>query len=381
VQDQINVLQAQLEVPALSRAQRDSIESQISYYESQLNQLRVATRLTRTGGVQLLTQATNPSVPFAPQPLRNAAIAAVLGLLLGVALAFAREHLDDTIRSKDDLETASRGLTVVGLIPAVAGWRDRSQPLVVAMNDPASPAAEAYRTLRTSVQFLRVDRPLQVVQITSAEPEEGKTTTAANLAIALARAGERVLLIECDLRRSRLHEFFGLRATPGFTSLLLGDTPVAEAVHQVEGEPRVYVLPSGPTPPNPSELLSSARAREVLTSFRANVDIVIVDSPPVLPVTDAMVLAGVVDATLVVAAAGKTSKRALARAIELLQQVNAPLIGTVLNSVRPRAAGSYGYEYGTGYGYAMKNEAPRIRRRGRRRLGDLRGETLLPRKT
>jgi non-specific protein-tyrosine kinase len=213
----------------------------------------------------------------------------------------------------------------------------------VSIEDPTSPAAEAYRTLRTSIQFLGLEQPMRTLQVTSANPQEGKTTTLANLAVALARSGSTVAIVCCDLRRPRVHEFFGLENDVGFTSVLLGKVPLAGAVQEVPDQARLSLLASGPLPPNPSELLSSRRTVEVFGSLQAEYDFVLIDAPPVLPVTDALVLSGRVDATLLVAVAGATTRKEAARAVELLRQVDAPLVGAVLNGVDTE--GSYGYAY------------------------------------
>ncbi|MGI9120369.1 MAG: YveK family protein, partial [Acidimicrobiales bacterium] len=222
-------------------------------YAEQLDQLQLARNLTETGGAQIVSQADQPTSPVRPTPLRNAAVALVVGLMLGVALAFLREYLDDTVKTKDDLQRATEGLTVLGLIPTVASWKDRKTPQVVSDTDPKSAAAEAYRSLRTSVQFIGLERPVTVIQLTSPNPSEGKTTTLANLAVALASAGQRVIVVCCDLRRPRIHEFFGLSNSVGFTSVLLGDTPLSAALQRVPRQSGLSMLASGPVPPNPSE--------------------------------------------------------------------------------------------------------------------------------
>jgi capsular exopolysaccharide synthesis family protein len=182
---------------------------------------------------------------------------------------------------------------------------------------------------------------MRTLQVTSANAREGKTTTLANLAVALARSGQSVVVVCCDLRRPRVHEFFGLDNEIGFTSVLLGKVPLARAVQDVPAQTRLSLLASGPLPPNPSELLSSKRTVEVLGSLQAEFDIVLIDSPPVLPVTDALVLSGRVDATLLIGVAGATTRKEATRAVELLRQVDAPLVGSVLNGVD--VEGGYGY--------------------------------------
>jgi non-specific protein-tyrosine kinase len=335
-------------------AQRTALQSQRANYSAQLSQLELAGNLTRTGGAQLVSAAALPGSPIRPTPKRNAALALVVGLLLGVGLAFLRDYLDETIKSKEDVERATGGRTMLGLIPIVAGWKDGDAPQVVAMQSPTSQAAEAYRTLRTSVQFLGLDRPLQVVQLTSPVAAEGKSTTLANLAVTMASAGNRVIAVCCDLRRPRLHEFFGLQNTTGFTSVLVGEEALERALQSVPGQPRLQVLSAGPTPPNPAELLSSPRVKVLFDQLRSSADVVLIDSPPVLPVTDGLIVSGLVDATIVVATTNRTSRKDLHRTVELLDQVQADVVGTVLNGVDPSRTYGLAYGYGSGYGYGYK---------------------------
>ena len=240
---------------------------------------------------------------------------------------------------------------MTGSIPIQDEWRDSSSAHAISIEEPESAAAEAYRTLRTSIQFLNLEQSLHVLQVSSPATSEGKTTTLVNLAIALACAGQRVVLVDCDLRRPRIHKFFQFESDPGFTSVLLGEAPLSMAVRSVGGIDGLRVLPAGPIPPNPSELLSGRRTTEILDSLRLESDFVLIDSPPVLPVSDASVIAARVDATLMVVNDNKTHGRQLARALELLSQVEATVIGTVLNRV---AKGTIDYGYGYGYGYRYR---------------------------
>ncbi len=322
-------------------AVRQNLQNQRITYGEQLDRLQLARNLTQTGGAQLVSAAAEPTTPVRPKPVRNALLGLVVGLMLGVGLAFLQEHLDDTVKDKEDLDRALPELPVLGLIPVVPGWKDLGTARVVSISDPTSPAAEAYRSLRTSVQFLSLDGPLRLIQVTSPNTSDGKTTTLANLAVALSRAGQRVLVVCCDLRRPRIHEFFGLDNAVGFTSVLLGDVPLSAALQQVTAG-GLALLASGPPPPNPSELLASNRTSDLLRALRRESDVVLVDSPPVLPVSDAAVLSRMVDATILVGEAGRTTRREYRRSVEVLTQVDAKLIGTVLNGVQE--VDGYGYQ-------------------------------------
>ena len=240
-------------------------------------------------------------------------------------------------------------------VPLVPTWKNKHDSMLVTVTAPHSPAAEAYRALRTSVQFLAVDHPSAVVQFTSPSAKEGKTTTIANLGVALAEAGLRTVLVDADLRRPRLHKFFEIGNAVGFTSVLSGDAPLSRAIQPVAGNPLLAVLPSGPVPHDPSAMLASARAAELLRAVAEECDFVLVDSPPVLPVTDAAIVAGLVEGTVLVVSASFTTRRDTRRAVEQLAQVGAPIIGCVLNSLDLEA----GYGYGYTYSYAASKDSRR----------------------
>jgi capsular exopolysaccharide synthesis family protein len=352
LQNQINGIDAKVvaatpaDKPSLESnlgPQRDSLVSQQGLFTQRLNQLQVDSSL-RTGAAQLVTPAEAPKSPSSPKPIRNAELGIVVGLLLGMAVAFILDYFDDRVSSTDDLDRAAHNLPNLAVIPMVASWKIRNEAHVISVDEPTSAPAEAYRTLRTALLFVGLEHATRIIQITSPNAAEGKTTTLANLGVALANAGQRVCLCCCDLRRPRIHEFFGLQNAVGLTSVVLGEQSLSNAVQRVPAVDNLFLLASGPQPPNPSELLASPRASEVLSVLGTMFDVVLLDCPPILPVTDAVVIAGIADATLLTVTAGVTLRRDIARAIQILQQVHAPLIGTIFNGVTPETAGGY-YRY------------------------------------
>ena len=336
-----------------------SLTSQQGDFKQKLRELEVAGALS-TGGAEVVNPAIPPATPVEPSPVRDGLVAVTVGLILGIGTAFLLEYLDDSVKTKEDLERAMVDtVPTLGLIPQI-------EPGDLAFDDvrgvvrPASPPAEAFRALRTSIQFLDLEGP-KTLQVTSANRAEGKTTTSANLAAVIARAGKRVILVDCDLRRPQIGKLFGCSAEPGFTSILLGEATVAEALRKVPNAGELFVIPAGPVPPNPSELLSHHRTRELLKMLAQKADIVLIDSAPLLPVTDATVLAGQVSGVLLVVSAELTRRRPLQRSVELVSQVQGRLLGTVLNRVT--AEDGYGY----GYAYAADRGADGSSRRGRRK--------------
>jgi len=356
--DDINNQQAQVKPPAVADPALDKrkldLTAQINTLQSQVDSLGLDAAL-RSGGAQLVSTAVVPKSPIEPQPVRTAGLALVVGLMFGLVLAFGVDYFDDRVRTKERLEQVTNGLPMLGLIPAVPDWKDHSRPRLVTLEAPRSQIAEAYRSLRTSVQFLSIQEPVSIVHVTSAEPGEGKSTTVANLGVSLADSGLRVILVDCDLRRPRLHRFFGLENEVGFCSAVRGEATLLEAMHplDVERYGKLAILTSGPAPTNPSELIGAPRVKVLLDQMTELADIVILDSAPVVPVTDGLVLSAYADATILVARAGVSSGRSLTRATELLQQVGARVVGTVLNAAQPDPGsyGSYRYRYHGGYYY------------------------------
>src|SRR5664280_1253426 len=331
-----------------SAAEGTALLSQEAALKEQLAQLQVNGAMT-TSGIQVVTPATAPSSPSSPKPARDAILGFVLGLLLGIGLAFVVEHLDDTVHLKDDVERLTPGSRVLALVPMVGWWKNKDQTLVVTAEQPNSVAGEAYRSLRTSLQFAALDGNARVILVTSPSQAEGKSSTVANLGVVLANAGERVAIVSGDLRRPRIGQFFGLDERMGLTTVLLGRRSLEEALQPVPGIDGLSVLAAGERPSDPTGVLGSERLAGVVDQLRQTFDWVLVDSPPVLPVTDAVILAQTVDATLLVVAAGQTRGKNLRRATEALSLVQATIVGVVLNEVTKSTG--YGYGYGKQYGY------------------------------
>jgi capsular exopolysaccharide synthesis family protein len=343
-------LQSQLD------SQLTPLQAQRSSYQQTLENLRLSANITETTGPRLLTKADVPTDPVAPKPVQNTAIAIVVGLLLGVVVAFLRDTLDERILGMNDLDRAAPDVPPLAVVPETRMPDDPSYLPV--RDDPRAPIAEAFRSLRTSVKFAGLDEPLRVIQVTSALPSEGKTTVVANLAESLAQGGDRVAVVCCDLRRPRLHKAFRRPLSPGLTDVILGQATLESALAPIND--RLYILPAGTAPPNPSELLSSARAAAVIHALASEFDVVLIDCTPTLPVTDALVVSRFVDATLLVVDIRTTKRRALHETVARFERVRSPLRGLVLNGVGPTGAYQYGYGYAEAYGPDTAPDAARL---------------------
>ncbi|WP_181309512.1 polysaccharide biosynthesis tyrosine autokinase [Nocardioides campestrisoli] len=309
----------------------------------------------------VVDDASFEDTPVSPQPVRNFGLAGVLGLLLGLGIAVLREVMDNTVKTGEQA-TESGGAPVLGSIAFDSSAPKR--PLISSL-EPHAPRVEAFRVLRTNMQFVDVDRAGgRAYVVSSSIPGEGKTTTSVNLALATAQAGTKVVVVEADLRRPRLSHALGIDNTIGLTTALVGKVSLDDALQ--EQESGLTVLPSGAIPPNPSELLQSHAMEELLAELRSRFDLVILDAPPLLPVTDAALIASQADGALLVARYGKTTKDQLTHAVERLDAVGARTVGVVLNMV-PHRRGMSGYGYGYGYGYAPDVEAVPLKGRAARK--------------
>ena len=317
-----------------------AVIGQIAVLQQQLSELTPPERL-RVG--QVVEAADVPSAPSSPNHVTNGVLGLMAGLALGVAAVFLRERLDDRLRGRPDLE-ARIAAPVIAVIPQVAAWRRRKDPVLVTLTEPQSAASEAYRTLRTGLVFAASTHGARTLLVTSAEAGEGKTATTANLGVALAQANKRVILVSADLRRPRLSNFFGVPKEPGLTNLLQGEVGLAAALID-PGIENLRLLPSGPVPHDPAELLGSEAARMILQKLVGAADYVLIDGPPVLALADAIVLAPLADAVLFVADAQNTGRSAVDHARQQLDQVQARVLGCVLNNFNPSKAGGYQYQY------------------------------------
>ncbi len=357
-QQQITDSQAQLQRLLSLPNPSTEEQNQIQTLQGQLVSLRqtYTTLLASSSdsGANLLT-IVDPAIPAdqpaGPRVLLNTILAAFVGLLLAIGIAFLLDYLDDTVKSGADVE-ALVGVPTLGAIIRMKGGGDRSEIYhLAALLYPRSPAAEAYRTLRTNVEFAAVDAPVRTILVTSSIPGEGKTTTAANLAVVFAQAGRRTLLIDADLRKPGVHKMFNLQNTEGLTSLLRSDAVDAVGIAQATEQENLAVITTGPLPPNPAELLGSQRMKVILERLAAAVDLVIIDSPPLRAVTDAAILASITDGTIFVIDAGRTRRGAAVSGRDALAKVGARVLGVTLNRLSEKASGDYYYyDYHGGYG-------------------------------
>jgi capsular exopolysaccharide synthesis family protein len=301
--------------------------------------------------VTIVTAPTVPTSPISPKPARNLALGGPLGLLIGLGLALVRDLLDTTIKNEQDCSEVTKA-TVIG---GIAFDPEASKsPLIVQVN-PQSPRAEAFRAIRTNLQFVDAASHPPSIVFTSSVPGEGKTTTTANLAITMAAGGARVCVVEGDLRRPRLLDYMGMDGSVGLTNVLIGQAQLSDVLQQF-ADTTVYVIGAGSIPPNPSELLGSASMIETLRELESHFDVVIIDTPPLIPVTDAAVLSTLAGGTVVVVGAGKVNRDHLTKSLQSLEAVNGRLLGLVLNLIPGKGADSY-FNYSDGYA----SDSPRHR--------------------
>jgi capsular exopolysaccharide synthesis family protein len=362
-----------------SMLKRD-VDASRQLYEGLLQKLKeagVAAGL-KSNNFRIVDNARPPTGPIEPDIPRNLLFGLVLGLASGVGLAFVLEALDSTVRTTEQAQMIS-GLASLGMIPLGSkSTREGSNPKRLVLTSskeavelvtqvrPQSQMAESYRALRTSLLLSSLGAPPKVIMITSALPQEGKTTTSINTAVVLAQKGVRVLLIDGDLRRPSIHKTLGMGPHSGLSNVLTGSTTLDEAIVRTTILPNLFVLPAGTPPPNPAELLASANMRDVLLQLREQYDHIVIDTPPSLSVTDAVVLSPRADAVILVIRSGQTSKHALRRSRDILLQVNAKLVGVLLNAVDLTSPDYYYYyEYQGKYaGYYRDEDLPEVQENG-----------------
>lgn len=364
-------------------AERDALQAQLALIATESLRAESQAGLV-TGGGQVLNPADVPDTAVSPTPVRTGALALLLGLMLGVGLAFLRDQLDDIIRDEDDARRAGAPIPVVGRIPRI----HRDGPLIT-LTEPASPQAEAFRGLSANVRFILAgdgtrtgvpvgdddpawpptwpevavaDRHGRSILVTSPQRADGKSSTAANLAVVAARSGRRVILVDADLRRPTIHRRLGLPGGVGMSDVIAGEASLADAVVGI-GIDNLLVLPAGTIPPNPSELLSSMQTRALGRELSRGADLVIVDCPPVLAVADTLELAPHTDSVLLIVRAGVTRRRAMRHARERLDAVGASVRGLVVNDLQDSSSSSRYYEQG--YPREARPERVEVSRGGR----------------
>jgi capsular exopolysaccharide synthesis family protein len=330
----------------------------------------------RSSNIRIVDVARVPTSPSAPNIPRNIVLGLALGLLGGVGLAFVLESFDNTVRTPEEAQIIS-ALPSLGIIPLssklIAKNGRNGHPrlslssrspetagslALITFARPKSELAESYRALRTSILLSSLGSPPKVIMVTSALPQEGKTTTSINSAIVLAQRGGRVLLVDADLRRPGIHKALGLRNALGLSTVMTGGEGSEDAIVSTE-IPNLFVLPAGPPPPQPAELLGSILMKDYLTRLRGAFDHIVIDTPPALSVTDAVLLSVEADSVLVVVRSGQTTKAALRRVRDLLSHVNARITGVVVNAFDLHSGSSYYYQYDSKYyGRYYEDDSP-----------------------
>ncbi|MFZ1917436.1 MAG: polysaccharide biosynthesis tyrosine autokinase [Terriglobales bacterium] len=347
------------------------VESNRTLYEGLLEKLKEAgvTAGLRSTNFRILKPARAPSLPVEPNIPRNLSFALVLGVISGLGLAFLLENMDNTVRTPEQAQALS-GLPSLGMIPMgskttthgtaanrLALTSSKEAVETVTQVRPQSQMAESYRALRTSLLLSNLGAPPKVIMVTSARPQEGKTTTSINTAIVLAQKGVRVLLVDADLRRPSVHKTLGMGPRSGLSNVLTGSATLQQTITISPLVPNLFILPAGTPPPNPAELLASANMRDLITELREQFDHIVLDTPPTLSVTDAVVLSPRADATILVIRSGQTTKQALRRSRDILMQVNAHVAGVLLNAVDLTSPDYYYYyEYQGKYTHYYQEE-------------------------
>ena len=304
----------------------------------------------KTGNVRIVDKAEVPKDPVKPRKGLNIIIGLIVGLGAGLGTAFFLEYLDNTIKLPEDIKR-HLDIPFLGIIPLYSTNGNIAQdgegalaPEMVTFHSPKSISSEAYRGIRTNILFSSADKEPQVILVSSSSPQEGKTITSTNIAIAMAQSGNKVVLIDCDLRRPKVHKLFGIKKDEGMTNLLVGNRKINDVIFETK-IPDLYVIPSGPIPPNPSEILGSRRMKELLDKLRLDFNKIIIDSPPIAAVTDSSILAKSADGVVLVVRAGETAREIVKNGVEQLKGIGAHVLGAVLNGVDTANDSYYYYQY------------------------------------
>ena len=371
--------QAELEMASL-RSEQAQLQASYGNLLNSFEQLRL-TEAQSVDNIVLMEPAETPRSPIRPRTLVNVLLAAVVGALLALGVVFLIEYLDDRIQTPDDLRKIA-DLPVLGAIAKMPGDKAAENARagnLIGLNEPRHPITEAYRRLRTNLQYANLDKEMRTLMVTSAEAGEGKSITSANLAVVMAQSGARVILVDADLRKPKQHTVFGINRRPGLAEALKGGD-VEALLYPVTSKGTnlsLWVLPTGDTIPNPAEVLGSHRMQQLGERLLELADIVIYDTPPVLAVTDSQVMGRMVDGALLVVDTQKTSSAAVHRALESLQQVNAPLLGVVLNRIT-NSARNYYYYYSYDAYYSDTDDEGKKQKSRRRSRGEQRPEQSKP---
>lgn len=304
----------------------------------------------RSNNVRIIDLADVPQTPIGPKKKRNFMLAILLGLFLGVMTAFFVEYIDNTIKEPDEIPMLFQ-IPFLGLLGHYSDNSKKSftktsssiSPKLVSIHDPSSNISESLRTIRTNLIFSSNYKAHKTIMVTSAVPAEGKSTLSSNLAVVMASLGEKVLLIDSDLRKPVIHKLFNLKKTPGLSNYLIGKKSAKEVIHKTDVE-GLHIIPSGPTPPNPSELVSHPQFKVLCDTATETFDYIILDSPPVASVSDPMIISSIADAVVIVVRCGVTTKNSVSKAVKQLRNINANIIGAILNDVDFRKD-SYYYQY------------------------------------
>lgn len=320
-----------------------ALQTKIDTWQKTYASLSALLNTVSSNFLAVLAPAQEPEAPISPNLLQNVLFAAIAGLILAGAAVFLLEYLDDTVKVPGDVQRFV-DLPTLGTIGHISKIHTPADHLIT-IRHPRSPISEAYRVLRTNLRFSGIENPGGTLLVTSSGPGEGKTTTAANLAVILAQAGKRVIIVDTDLRRPSLHKFFGLPNEVGLCSLFLGDAVSLESVIQRTAVEGLYMVSSGAQPPNPAEILDSKEMKNIVDDLRAQADIVIFDSPPVLAVADACILASRCSGVVLVIEAGRTRTEVFRRAVDTLHQGGIQVCGVILNKSHSGPGANYYYYY------------------------------------